>query len=320
MADASNTDVPFTLLKVSSLVATPSTWNSRVRPENAKETAELLESTRADLKRAPNDRRIPPILVRPLAKDDPRRKGPSGEKLPAEYEIVFGNRRAGAVSAATDGKGEIRAKIEVLSDQEAMLANLQENLARRDVHPAETMFSVVTLVNEGGFDRKAVALKLGISPSTVDQYMSNSKHQSFERYKQDLAHGKKVPPVGFLQSIRSQKNWETLYKIKLQSSESRDLHTGEAGGKPKKEGDGKKVSRWTKLTAECKAILRDNEKGNKKAGVEPDFLSEEDTIKIGAYVQIFRWLDGKQDAVNPLDLIRDEYYPAEEEEEEEGDE
>lgn len=323
MADSSATatDEGFTLVKVSSLVSTPSAWNSRVRQESPKETAELLESTRADLKRPPNLRRIPPIRIRPLAKDDPRRKGPSGEKMPAEYEIVYGNRRAGAVSTATDGKGEIRAIVEAMTDQEAMLANLQENLARRDVHPAETMFSVVTLVNEGGFQRKDVALKLGISPSTVDQYMSNSKHESFARYKQDLAGGKKVPPVGFLQAIRSQKNWEALYKLKVQSSESRDLHTGEKGEKKPKDESGKKQSRWTKLTAECKAILRDNEKGNKKAGVEPDFLSEEDEAKIGAYIEVFRWLDGKQDAMNPLDLLRDEYYPqAEEEEEEEGDE
>ena len=95
---------------------------------------------------------IVPILVRPLG---------------ATFEVVAGARRFRAAKMA--GLDEIPAIIRQLNDDQALEAQVIENLQRADVHPLEEAEGYQALIAKRRYDTEMIAAKVGKSASYVYQ-------------------------------------------------------------------------------------------------------------------------------------------------------
>jgi ParB family transcriptional regulator, chromosome partitioning protein len=92
---------------------------------------------------------LQPILVRPLATKGKQER----------FEIVAGERRWRAAEAA--GLTEIPAHIKVMSDAEALDAQLIENLQREHLHPLDEAAGFLRLKDERQLNVRAIAARLG---------------------------------------------------------------------------------------------------------------------------------------------------------------
>ena len=93
---------------------------------------------------------LQPILVRPL--DD-------------GWEIVAGERRWRAAQSA--GLREIPATVRQMSDHDALLAGLVENLQREDLNPMERARGISALVTDLGMTHAAAGNEVGLTRSAV---------------------------------------------------------------------------------------------------------------------------------------------------------
>jgi ParB/RepB/Spo0J family partition protein len=121
----------------------------------------------ADTMRPPLGRVHQPIVVRPLVQLD----------VEHDHEIVFGHRRFRA--AAIAGLDEIPAIVRAMSDDEARVAQVVENLQREDVSPLEEADALQTLRHEHGR-----------SIETLMQYAGKSRSYVFNRLRLATAHDK----------------------------------------------------------------------------------------------------------------------------------
>ena len=85
-----------------------------------------------------------------------------------KFEIVVGSRRFAAARAA--GLKEVPAIVREMSDDEAIIASLTENIQRGDLEPEEEARAYKTLVEIFGSTRK-VAKKVGIDQSRIVRTM-----------------------------------------------------------------------------------------------------------------------------------------------------
>ena len=123
---------------------------------------------------------IQPILVRPLpasrveetsnrtAPRDPREAWPfgKGKTLPRPtHEIVSGERRFLASRIA--GLADIPAIVRELTDEQALEAQLVENLQRDDLHPLDEAEGYQRLCDATGISKKDIGAKIGRSRSYV---------------------------------------------------------------------------------------------------------------------------------------------------------
>lgn len=97
---------------------------------------------------------IVPLLVRPM--------GAAGS-----YEIVAGARRYRAAKSV--GLLELPVLVRELTDDQALEAQVIENLQRADVHPLEEAEGYKALLGKGKYDVEAIAAKVGKSGSYVYQ-------------------------------------------------------------------------------------------------------------------------------------------------------
>lgn len=95
------------------------------------------------------------ILVRPLDQAD----------IEQTHEIVFGHRRFRASQLA--GKVDIRAEVREMSEADAALAQMHENIQRQDMTALEEAFGIVRLQEDFGFSAEEIALKLKKSRAWV---------------------------------------------------------------------------------------------------------------------------------------------------------
>lgn len=105
---------------------------------------------------------LQPILVR----WKPREKVGSAE-ISEHFEIVAGARRFRAAKKA--GLTEIPAVVRQLTDDQALEAQVIENLQRADVHPLEEADGYAALIARGNRDVEAIAQKVGKSASYIYQ-------------------------------------------------------------------------------------------------------------------------------------------------------
>jgi ParB/RepB/Spo0J family partition protein len=98
---------------------------------------------------------LQPLLARPLTSQVP-------DQL---FEIVFGHRRFAAAQLA--GLERVPVIVAALSDEEARLAQIAENLEREDVHPIEEGEAFAALIAEHGHTREQIAQAYGKSLSYV---------------------------------------------------------------------------------------------------------------------------------------------------------
>lgn len=93
---------------------------------------------------------LQPILVRPKGRG---------------FEIVFGHRRAAAMARA--GLEEIPAFVRELDDRTVLELQLEENLRRQDLHPAEEAEGYRQLVDVHGMTAEQIAARIGKSKGYV---------------------------------------------------------------------------------------------------------------------------------------------------------
>lgn len=117
------------------------------RERNTKIFDEIVENIKAlGLKK--------PITVTP-------RSGKNGEE---RYLLVCGEGRMKAFMSL--GEANIPALVVSVSDEEAFIMSLAENIARRQYRPLELLANIETLRNQG-YDKKAIAAKTGLTVEWV---------------------------------------------------------------------------------------------------------------------------------------------------------
>lgn len=104
-----------------------------------------------------------PITVTP-------RKGPDGEE---RYLLVCGEGRLKAFKSA--GEAKIPAIVTEVSDEDAFIMSLAENIARRQNRPLELLAGVEALRDQG-YDKKAIAKKTGLTVEYVSGILTLLKH------------------------------------------------------------------------------------------------------------------------------------------------
>ncbi|WP_446831116.1 ParB/RepB/Spo0J family partition protein [Candidatus Foliamicus sp.] len=120
---------------------------------DAQSIAELAASIRAQ-------GLVQPVLVRPL-----HAAGESGER----YEIIAGERRWRAAQHA--GLERIPVVVRQLTDQEAAMAALVENVQREDLGAIELAEALRRIIDLSGETHKEVARSIGLSRTAVTNYL-----------------------------------------------------------------------------------------------------------------------------------------------------
>lgn len=120
-----------------------------------------------------------PILLRELGPD--------------QYELVAGERRYRAALKAFGPDADIPASIYLLDDADALLSAAVENIVRADMSPAEESRAAAKLLAYCGGDRDEVALRMGLSRTTIDKRLalmnaSDLVLSALTRRKIDLGH------------------------------------------------------------------------------------------------------------------------------------
>jgi ParB/RepB/Spo0J family partition protein len=134
----------FTVIPITSL--SHMTFKSRIAPDF--EINELVESIK-------EHGILEPILVRP--------------KPDGSYELVAGERRVNAAKIA--GLTEVPAIVKSLSNVDAIVAQLTENLQRKDLTEEEKSTAVATLKKETGWNVKQIAEHLKKGERWVYKYL-----------------------------------------------------------------------------------------------------------------------------------------------------
>lgn len=106
------------------------------------------------------------ILVPLLVREIPAEQA-GGVKISSYFEIVAGARRYRASKAA--GLEEVPVLVRDLTDEQALEAQVIENLQRADVHPLDEAEGYAALMAKTNQDVAAIALKVGKSESYVYQ-------------------------------------------------------------------------------------------------------------------------------------------------------
>lgn len=104
-----------------------------------------------------------PITVTP-------RNGPDGEE---RYLLVCGEGRLKAFKSA--GEAKIPALVIEVSDEDAFIMSLAENIARRQYRPLELLAGVEAL-RDKGYDKKVIAAKTGLTVEYVTGILTLLKH------------------------------------------------------------------------------------------------------------------------------------------------
>ena len=120
---------------------------------DAESIAELAESIRAQGV-------VQPVLVRPLAGEG---------DAEARYEIVAGERRWRAAQHA--GLERVPAVVRLLSDAEAALAALVENVQREDLSAIELARALRSILEISGGTHKEVGSSIGMSRAAVSNHL-----------------------------------------------------------------------------------------------------------------------------------------------------
>lgn len=144
--------------------------------------AELAESIRAQGV-------VQPVLVRPVAGE-----GDSG----ARYEIVAGERRWRAAQQA--GLESVPAVVRPLSDAEAALAALVENVQREDLSAMELARALRAILEISGGTHKEVGRSIGMSRAAVSNHLrllelGDTAKQLLAERKLEMGHGRALLAV-----------------------------------------------------------------------------------------------------------------------------
>ena len=125
---------------------------SEIEPNKQQARKQFDEETISELAASIEEHGIlQPLLVRPL--------------ISGGYQLVAGERRWRA--ARTVGLSEIPVIIKALSNEEATIISLIENLQRENLNPVEEAYGFQDLINTYGLTQEDVAKKVGKSRTAV---------------------------------------------------------------------------------------------------------------------------------------------------------
>ncbi|MGB9761219.1 MAG: ParB/RepB/Spo0J family partition protein [Caldimicrobium thiodismutans] len=180
------------------------------------------------------------------------------------YECIAGERRLRAAKKL--GLKTIPAIVKDLSDEEALLVSIMENLQRKDLNPLEVALAYKNLIEKFGFTQEDIANKIGKDRATVANFLRLLKLP--KEIQEDLL--KERLTVGHAKALLSLPNEELQLK-------ARDLILE------------KNLSvRETERLVE--RIKKEYETGEKKPPKEPDpdllYLSEELSKLVGTKVLV----------------------------------
>jgi ParB family chromosome partitioning protein len=136
-----------------------------------------------------------PVVVRPL-----ERPGPKGEL----YQLVAGERRWLASREA--GKQRVPATVRSISDADAMVITIIENLHRQDLNPMQHARSFHRLMEEFRLTQEEVARRIGMPRSVVANYMRLTRlpdglQQAIEEGRLSFGHAKVLLPLASTEAL-----------------------------------------------------------------------------------------------------------------------
>lgn len=136
-----------------------------------------------------------PVVVRPL--DAP---GPGGEL----YQMVAGERRWLASRQA--GKEHVPATVRVISDTEAMVLTIIENLHRQDLNPMQHARAFFRLMEEFRLTQEEIAQRVGMARSVVANYLRLTRlpellQKAIEEGRLSFGHAKVLLPLAGSESL-----------------------------------------------------------------------------------------------------------------------
>lgn len=148
-----STDAVFTRLRLDRL---------HESPFNPRRVFTALDELAADIKAQGV---LQPIVVRPIVPPLFDAGAATEPDAVAGHEIVCGHRRFRAAQLA--GLSEIPALVRPMTDEQARLAQISENLSRKDVHPFEEAEGFQALMRDHGHTADQLAEQFGKSRSYV---------------------------------------------------------------------------------------------------------------------------------------------------------
>ena len=213
---------------------------------------------------------IQPILVRPMAD--------------GSYQLIAGERRWRAARMA--GLTEVPVTIREMSDEEASIFALIENLQREDLNPVEEAEGLKSLIESYGFTQEEAADKVGKSRTAVTNTLRLLKLPSLVR---DLLSNGKIT-AGHARALLGLDDEKEMLKI-AETTVAQDLSVRQVekmvkyalqGEKPKPKKRDKKRDQYydeveIALTNTLGRKVKIKESGKKGAGVlEIEFFDKSD--------------------------------------------
>ena len=192
---------------------------------------------------------LQPVLVRGL----------SGKDKVGKWEVIAGNRRLAAAKEA--GLEEIPAKVVLFNDEEALEAQIVENLQRKDVHPIDEGQSYRKLVEEMKLETAVIAAKVGKSETHVRErlYLTNITKKAEDAYRTGKINDGHAVLIAKLGEEDQAKALKFVTDNEFRIPTVRDLkewvHENvyvQLGNQPWTAGSDKEVEEWKKIVGECK--------------------------------------------------------------------
>lgn len=135
---------------------------------------------------------LQPILVRQKGK---------------KYELLAGHRRLAATKLA--GLERIPAIVKEVSESEAQLIALTENLNREDISPIEEATALKALQEQTGWGVREISRKVGRAPSTVSDALKISSVLTYEGLKKAGISDPNAVPFSALLNVAKQEKADT---------------------------------------------------------------------------------------------------------------
>jgi ParB/RepB/Spo0J family partition protein len=148
-----------------------------------------------------------PIVVRPITQGKPH-----------QFEVVFGHRRLRAAVMAD--LPTVPCIVRAMTDEEAAIAQIHENIKRHDVHPIDEALGYVRLMSDHGVSVKDLCLKTGKTTAYI--YARLKLSQLGQAAREACLQGHIGPEIGVLMAryCRSEKLQKRA--IELVTIEERD--------------------------------------------------------------------------------------------------
>ncbi len=192
---------------------------------------------------------VQPLLVRPLSEE---------EQSQARYEIIAGERRWRAAQQA--GLEKVPAVVRPLSDNEAALSALVENVQREDLSAIELAEALSAILAMSGGTHKEIAQSIGMSRAAVTNHLrllelGDTARELLAERKLEMGHARALLAVANPSRQAALARRIAAQRLSVRDAE-RLAKTEGSGAKPPKPRDPNVVSLERDLTERWGAPVR----------------------------------------------------------------